>query len=66
MAIFGALPDGMREKVIADYTLNPSRATVERLAQQYSKTIRSIVAILTSAGKYEKGEFSRFSKGLLK
>lgn len=39
--------------LISEYTAAPSRETVDRLAEEYNKPVRSIIAKLASAGVYE-------------
>lgn len=39
--------------LIEEYTADPSRATVDRLAEEHNKTARSIIAKLSSAGVYQ-------------
>ena len=42
----------MVETMVAGYTSNPSRETVEFLAKEYGKSIRSIIAKLSREGVY--------------
>jgi hypothetical protein len=42
----------MVETMIANYTSNPSRETVEFLAKEFGKSIRSIIAKLSREGVY--------------
>lgn len=42
----------MVESMVADYTSNPSRETVEFLAKEFGKSIRSIIAKLSREGVY--------------
>lgn len=39
--------------LIEEYTADPIRATVDRLAEEHSKSARSIIAKLSSAGVYK-------------
>lgn len=47
----------MVSAIKAAYTENPSKDTVESLATQYGKTVRSIVAKLSREGVYKKAEY---------
>ena len=42
------------DKITADYTAEPCRETVDRLAEELGKKPRSIIAKLASAGAYKK------------
>ena len=39
--------------IIDEYSADPTRATVDRLAEEHSKSARSIIAKLSSAGVYQ-------------
>ena len=39
--------------LIAEYTADPSRETVDRLSEEHNKSLRSIIAKLASAGVYQ-------------
>lgn len=39
--------------LIAEYTADPSRETVDRLSEEHNKSPRSIIAKLASAGVYQ-------------
>ena len=39
--------------IIDEYVLDPTRATVDRLAEEHNKNIRSIIAKLSSAGVHK-------------
>lgn len=39
--------------IVSEYTNDPTRATVDRLAEEHNKSIRSIIAKLSSAGVYK-------------
>lgn len=39
--------------IIDEYTADPTRATVDRLAEEHGKSARSIIAKLSSAGVYQ-------------
>lgn len=39
--------------IVAEYSAEPTRATVDRLAEEHSKPARSIIAKLSSAGVYQ-------------
>ena len=41
------------ELIIEEYSADPTRATVDRLAEEHGKTARSIIAKLSSAGVYQ-------------
>lgn len=43
--------------MIAAYTAEPNRATVDALAQQLGKTVRSVIAKLTREGVYKAKEY---------
>jgi bifunctional N-acetylglucosamine-1-phosphate-uridyltransferase/glucosamine-1-phosphate-acetyltransferase GlmU-like protein len=42
----------MVETMVANYTSNPSRETVEVLAKEFGKSVRSIIAKLSREGVY--------------
>lgn len=42
--------------IVDEYTLEPTRATVDSLAEQLNKTPRSIIAKLSALGIYQKAE----------
>lgn len=46
----------MVDEIVALYTENPTRETVNKLALQYDKTPRSIIAKLSREGVYQKSE----------
>lgn len=46
--------------IIDEYTADPNRETVDRLAEEHNKSARSIIAKLSSAGVYQAP--SRVSK----
>jgi len=39
--------------IIDEYSADPTRATVDRLAEEHGKSARSIIAKLSSAGVYQ-------------
>lgn len=39
--------------IVSEYANDPTRATVDRLAEEHNKSIRSIIAKLSSAGVYQ-------------
>jgi hypothetical protein len=39
--------------IITEYSADPTRATVDRLAEEHNKSARSIIAKLSSAGVYQ-------------
>lgn len=43
----------LTQLIIDEYVLEPSRATVDRLAEEHNKTVRSIIAKLANAGVYK-------------
>jgi len=43
----------LTQLIIDEYTADPSRATVDRLAEEHGKSARSIIAKLSSAGVYQ-------------
>lgn len=43
----------LTQLIIDEYTADPSRATVDRLAEEHNKSARSIIAKLSSAGVYQ-------------
>ena len=46
----------MVAKMINDYRENPNRETVEKLAKEFGKSVRSITAKLSQLGVYKKIE----------
>ncbi len=48
--------DEMVKQIIADYTANPTMATVNDLAETTGKTVRSLIAKLSREGVYQKKE----------
>jgi len=46
----------MVDTISSDYTANPTRATVDALADKFNKTPRSIIAKLSALGIYVKAE----------
>ena len=47
----------MAKEIVESYKTNPSKETVARLALQFGKTTRSIVAKLSREGVYKKAEY---------
>jgi len=45
---------GMVDRLMTEYTANPTRATVDALAADFGKTPRSIIAKLSALGIYVK------------
>jgi ATP-dependent Clp protease ATP-binding subunit ClpA len=43
----------LTQLIIEEYEADPSRATVDRLAEEHNKSTRSIIAKLSSAGVYQ-------------
>ena len=43
-------------KMMADYSLEPTRSTVEELSKEVGKSAKSIIAKLVSLGVYKKAE----------
>ena len=43
----------LTELIVNEYVSDPTRATVDRLAEEHGKTARSIIAKLASAGVYQ-------------
>lgn len=41
------------DRIIQEYVCNPSRETVDRLAEEINKTPKSVIAKLSSAGVYK-------------
>lgn len=39
--------------IVSEYTNDPTRATVDRLAEEHNKNVRSIIGKLSSAGVYQ-------------
>lgn len=48
--------DEMISDISSEYTANPTRATVDALAEKFNKTPRSIIAKLSALGLYVKVE----------
>lgn len=46
------------EYIVNQYRLNPSRETVQRLAIELDKTIKSIIGKLSREGVYKKTEYT--------
>jgi len=46
----------MVDTISSDYSANPTRATVDALADKFNKTPRSIIAKLSALGIYVKAE----------
>lgn len=42
------------EKIVAEYTGNPTRETVDRLAKEHEKSVKSIIGKLSREGVYQK------------
>jgi hypothetical protein len=40
-------------EIVAEYAANPTRETVDAIAQRISKSMRSVIAKLSSAGVYQ-------------
>ena len=45
--------DELTQLIIDEYTADPTRVTVDRLAEEHNKSARSIIAKLSSAGVYK-------------
>lgn len=45
--------EDLTKLIIDEYVAEPTRATVDRLAEEYTKSARSIIAKLSSAGVYQ-------------
>ena len=43
-------------KMMADYSVEPTRSTVEELSNELGKSVKSIIAKLVSLGVYKKAE----------
>jgi hypothetical protein len=43
----------LTQLIVDEYSADPSRATVDRLAEEHGKSARSIIAKLSSAGVYQ-------------
>lgn len=43
----------LTQLIVDEYTADPTRATVDRLAEEHNKSTRSIIAKLSSAGVYQ-------------
>lgn len=41
------------DEIIAEYAANPTRATVDAIAERVNKSVRSVIAKLSSAGVYQ-------------
>lgn len=41
------------DQIVAEYQANPSRETVDAIAERISKSVRSVIAKLSSAGVYQ-------------
>lgn len=48
--------DEMVAKIVAEYVANPTRITVDNLAETFGKPARSIIAKLSAEGVYRKAE----------
>lgn len=48
--------DDMVSKMVEAYNANPTRETVDSLAEQFGKTARSIIGKLSSEGIYKKAD----------
>ena len=44
----------MTSKMVATYTANPTRETVDALAKDFGKSVRSIIAKLSREGVYKR------------
>jgi hypothetical protein len=44
----------MIDTIVAEYTANPSRDTVDNMAELFTKSARSIIAKLSAIGIYQK------------
>lgn len=44
-------------KMVGDYTAMPTSETIEKLAQEFGKTVKSVVAKLSREGVYKKKEY---------
>ena len=44
-------------RIVSEYEENPSRATVDRLADEYKKSARSIIGKLAKEGVYKRVEY---------
>ena len=47
----------MTEKIVASYNADPTRETVEILADHYSKSIKSIIGKLSREGVYKRESY---------
>ena len=45
--------DEQTEQIVAEYEANPSRETVDAIAARIDKSVRSVIAKLSSAGVYQ-------------
>lgn len=45
--------DEQTEEIVAEYFANPSRETVDAIAARIDKSVRSVIAKLSSAGVYQ-------------
>lgn len=43
----------LTQLIIAEYSADPTRETVDRLSEEHNKSVRSIIAKLSSAGVYQ-------------
>lgn len=43
----------LTEEIVAEYTVNPTRETVDAIAARINKSVRSVIAKLSSAGVYQ-------------
>ena len=48
--------EAMTTEIIAEYSANPTRETVDMLAEKTGKTVRSLIAKLSREGVYKKIE----------
>ena len=48
----GNYPQEVIDTMVSEYTANPTRATVAALAEQFNKTVRSVIAKLSSLEVY--------------
>ena len=44
--------------IVNEYTLNPDRETVEKLADELNKSVKSIIGKLSREGVYKKTEYT--------
>lgn len=45
------------QAIVAAYTANPTEQTVKAMAEQFGKSVRSVVAKLSREGVYQKKEY---------